>query len=333
MAASFSSAGVLIPIAEQTGNLTLRPNAIVWKVLTDREGRAKSVLFIDRLTRQTEEAHGRAIVLGAGCLESTRILLNSRCDEFPNGLANSSGVLGKYFCEQIMGGRIMGIVPKLVGRKSFADDARPDGSSFYIPRFRNLLEKQNNFIRGYGFEGGGGSTEFPAFARKIPGYGARFKEEIKKYYAAVIAIHSFGEVLPRPENFVAIDPVVRDAWGIPVLRFEVEWGANELAMAQDSHDTQREMFKTAGIEILEERTTPRPPGWSIHEAGTARMGDDPKRSVLNKFNQCHDVKNLFVVDAASFSSATEKNPTLTILTLAMRAADYISEQLSHGSME
>ncbi len=332
VAASFSSTGVLLPIAEKTGNLTLRPNAVAWKVLKDRDGNARSVLFVDRETRQPEEAFGKVIVLGAGCLESTRILLNSRDEETPQGLVNSSGVLGKYFCEQIMAGSISGIVPKLVGRRSPADDARPDGTGIYIPRFRNLQDRSPNFIRGYGFEGGGGSSEFPGFARKIPGFGAKFKEEVKKHSAAIVSIGSFGEVLARPENFVEIDPEVVDAWGIPVLRMNVEWGPNELAMAKDMVETQREMFEAAGIEVLSERTTPLPPGWSIHEAGTARMGDDPKKSVLNKFNQCHDVKNLFVVDAASFVSSTEKNPTLTILSLSMRAADYIAEEMRRGSL-
>jgi glucoside 3-dehydrogenase (cytochrome c) catalytic subunit len=331
VAASFSSAGVLLPIAQQTGNLTLQTNAVAWKVLTDQEGKAKSVLYIDRLTREPREAFGKVIVLGAACLESTRILLNSKSEEHPDGLANSSGVLGKHFCEQIMAGSITGVVPKLRGRKSFADDARPNGTGIYIPRFRNLSDKSPNFIRGYGFEGGGGSEEFPGFARKIPGFGAKFKEEVKKNYAAIISIGSFGEVLARPENYVEIDPVVRDTWGIPVLKFHIEWGPNELAMAKDMVETQREMFKAAGVEVLSERSTPLPPGWSIHEEGTARMGDDPKKSVLNKFNQSHDVKNLFVVDGASFVSATEKNPTLTILTLAMRAADYIADEMRQGT--
>lgn len=331
VAASFSSTGVLLPIAEKTGNLTLRPNAVAWKVLMDREGMARSVLFIDRSSREPEEAFGKVIVLGAGCLESTRILLNSKSAEYPNGLANSSGALGKYFCEQIMAGSIMGVVPKLRGRRSSSDDARPNGTGIYIPRFRNLSDKSPNFIRGYGIEGGGGSDEFPGFARKIPGFGAKFKEEVKKNRAAVISIGSFGEVLARPENYVEIDPYVVDAWGIPVLRINVEWRSNELAMAKDMVETQREMFKAAGVEVMSERTTALPPGWSIHEAGTARMGDDPKKSALNKWTQSHDMKNLFVVDAASFVSSTEKNPTLTILALAMRAADYIAEEMRRGA--
>lgn len=332
VAASFSSAGVLLPIAEKTGNLTLRTNAVAWKILRNKEDKARSVLFVDRLTREPQEAFGKVIVLGAGAMESTRILLNSKDGDYPNGLANSSGALGKYFCEQIMAASIMGVVPKLRGRRSSADDARPDGTGIYIPRFRNLQVKQPNFIRGYGFEGGGGSSEFPGFARKIPGFGAGFKEEVKKNCAAVFSIGGFGEVLPRPENYVEIDPEVRDAWGIPVLKFNIEWGPNELAMAKDMVETQREMFQAAGIEVMTERTTALPPGWSIHEAGTARMGDDPRQSVLNKFNQCHDIKNLFVVDASSFVSSTEKNPTLTILTLAMRASDHIAEEFRLGHL-
>jgi len=187
-------------------------------------------------------------------------------------------------------------------------------------------------VRGYGFEGGGGSSEFPGFANKIPGFGAHFKEEVKKYYATVVSIGSFGEVVPRAENHVEIDPVVCDAWGIPVLKFEVEWGPNELAMARDAIDTQREMFKKAGIEVIGERTTPRQPGHSIHSAGTARMGNDPKASFLNKFSQSHDIKNLFVADASCFVNSSEKNPTLTILALSMRTADYIAEQMRTGAL-
>jgi choline dehydrogenase-like flavoprotein len=332
VSASFSSSGVLLPIAEKTGNLTLRPNAVAWKVLRNKEGKAKSVLFVDRQSRELQEAFGKVIILGAGCLESTRILLNSKDEENPNGITNSSGVLGKYFCEQIMGGSIMGVIPTLRGRKSLADDARPDGAGIYVPRFRNLKDKQSGYIRGFGFEGGGGSSEFPGFARKIPGFGAGFKEEVKKNNATIFSIGAFGEVLARPENYVEIDPVIRDAWGIPVLKFNIEWGPNELAMAKDIVATQREMFAAAGIEVMNERATSLPPGWSIHEAGTARMGDDPKKSVLNKFNQCHDVKNLYVVDASSFVSSTEKNPTLTILTLAMRASDHIAEEFRLGRL-
>jgi choline dehydrogenase-like flavoprotein len=331
VAASFSSAGVLLPIAEKTGNLTLRSNAVAWKVLTDKKGMAKSVLFVDRGTRQTEEAFGKVIVLGASCLESTRLLLNSADEEYPNGLANSGGALGHYFCEQIMGASISGMVPSLRGNKNRGGDARPEGTGFYIPRFRNLGEKQPNFIRGYGFEGGGGSSEFPGFARKIPGFGAKFKEEVKKNYATMVSIGAFGEVLPRYENYVEIDPDTKDAWGIPVLKFNVEWGPNDLAMAKDMVETQREMFKAAGIEVIDERTEPLAPGWSIHEQGTARMGNDPKKSVLNKYNQTHDIKNLFVVDGAASVNASEKNPTLTILSLSMRAADYIADQMRQGA--
>ncbi len=330
--ASFSSAAVLLPIARQTGRLTLRTNAIAWKVLTDKEGRAQSVLFVDRLTRQLEEVYGKVIVMGAGTLDTTRILLNSKNEDHPNGLGNSSGVLGKYFCEQIMAGNITGLIPKLKGNSNRGGDARPEGTGFYIPRFRNLGKPRKDFLRGYGFEGGGGSMEVPGFALKIPGFGANFKSEVLKYYATVVGIGSFGELIPRAENHLEIDPVVRDAWGIPVVKFEVQWGPNELAMARDANDTQREIFKKAGIEIIDERTEPLPPGWSIHSAGTARMGNDPRTSFLNKFNQSHDIKNLFIADAACFVSSTEKNPTLTILSLSMRTADYIAEQMRHGEL-
>ncbi len=332
VAASFSSAGVLLPIAEKTGNLTTRTNAVVWKVTSDRENRARSVVFLDRISRQVEEVYGKVIVVAAGTLDSTRILLNSKNEDYPNGLGNSSGVLGRYFCEQIMAGDITGLIPSLKGNPNRGGGARPDGSGYYIPRFRNLKEKQKNFVRGYGFEGGGGSGEFPGFANKIPGFGADFKEEVKKYYATVISMGSFGEIIPRAENRVEIDPVVRDIWGIPVVKFDIEWGENDLAMARDANDVQREMFEKAGIEIISERTTPYPPGYSIHSAGTARMGNDPKTSYLNKFNQSHDIKNLFVADASCFLNSSEKNPTLTILALSMRTADYIAEKMRTGDL-
>ncbi|MEO6966171.1 MAG: GMC family oxidoreductase, partial [Acidobacteriaceae bacterium] len=332
VAASFSSVGVLLPIAEKTGNLTIRTNAVVWKVTTDKENQAKSVVFLDRTTRQVEEVYGKVIVMGAGTLDSTRILLNSTNDDSPEGLGNSSGVLGRYFCEQIMAGYILGLIPKLKGNTNRGGGAHPSGTGIYIPKFRNLKEQSKDFVRGYGYEGGGGSGEFPGFAKKIPGFGAGFKDEIKKYYATRIGIGSFGEVIPRADNYVSIDPVVRDAWGIPVLKFDITWGPNELAMARDANDAQREMFEKSGIEIFAEGTTPQPPGTSIHSAGTARMGNDPKTSYLNKFNQSHDIKNLFVADAASFVSSTEKNPTLTILALSMRMADYIVEQMRSGEL-
>lgn len=328
--ASFSSAAVLIPVAQATGNLTLRTNAVAWKVMAGKDGRAKSVLFVDRHTRELEEAYGKVIILGAGTLDTALILLNSKNEDYPDGLANSSGVLGRYFSEQIMAGDITGLIPRLRGNSNRGGDARPEGTGFYIPRFRNLKEQRKDFVRGYGFEGGGGSSEFPGFAAKIPSFGAGFKDEVLKYYATVVSIGSFGEVVPRAENRVKIDPVVRDAWGIPVLKFDVEWGANELAMARDAVDMQHEMFKKAGIEILSERTEPLSPGWSIHSAGTARMGNDPKTSVVNKFNQAHDLKNLFVADAACFVSSSEKNPTLTILALASRTADYIADEMRRG---
>jgi len=330
--ASFSSLGVLIPPALATGKLTIRPNALVHTVTVDKNNRATGVAFVDRLTRRHEEVRGRIVVLGASTLETTRLLLNSKSPAHPNGLANSSGVLGKYFCEHVMGGSVNGIIHELAGRHGIPSDARPHGSGAYIPKFRNVTERSKEFLRGYGFEGGAGAGEFPGVAHRLPGFGASFKREVKRMWPTTVGVTGFGEVLPRADNYVEIDPTRTDAWGIPVLRFHVTWGENELRMVRDMTAAAEEMFRAAKIEITRVRPGPLPPGCSIHEAGTARMGNDPRESVVNRFNQAHDIKNLFLVDASVFCNSSEKNPTLTILALAMRASEYIVSERRKGNL-
>jgi len=328
---SFSSLGVLIPLAEQTGRFTLRPNAVVREVLLTKKGDTVSgVSFLDRETRREFQVRGRVVILGASSLESTRLLLNSTSRRYPNGLGNSSGALGKYFCEHIMGGSINGIIPSLKGTPPVSGDARPYGSSPYLPKFRNVTEQRKDFLRGYGFETEAGSGEFPGYARSIKGFGADFKARVREMYNTTVGMTAFGEVLPRADNFVEIDKTRTDEWGIPVLKFHVTWGENEKAMVKDMNDTAEEMFRAAGIEIVRQSMEPRSPGFSIHEAGTCRMGSDPKVSMLNSHNQSHEIANLFVVDGSSFTSSTEKNPTLTIMALAARAADFITEEMRRG---
>jgi choline dehydrogenase-like flavoprotein len=330
--ASFSSLGVLIPPALATGKLTIRPNSLVHTVLVDRNNRATGVAYVDRLTHRQEEARGRIVVLGASTLETTRLLLNSKSAAHPDGLGNSSGALGKYFCEHIMGGSVDGIIHELAGRHGIPSDARPHGSGAYIPKFRNVAERSKEFLRGYGFEGGAGAGEFPSIAHRLAGFGASFKREVKRMWPTTVGVTGFGEVLPRADNYVELDPARRDAWGIPVLRFHVTWGENELAMVKDMTETAEEMFRTAKIEITRVRPGPLPPGYSIHEAGTARMGNDPRASVVNRFNQSHDVRNLFLVDGSVFCNSSEKNPTLTIMALAMRASEYIVSERKKGHL-
>ena len=331
--AAFDSPTGLIYPAMETGKLALRPGSVVHEVLVDKQtGRARGVAFLDATTGKSYEAKARVVMLGASTLESARLLLLSKSRQHPNGLGNSSGHVGHNFCEHLMGPGVSALAKDLVGKPRTNDDGRP--GSFYLARFRNLKEKQAKFIRGYGFEGGSGTGMFSgvATARRLPGFGAAWKKQVRDHAGAYIHMGGFGEVLPRFENHVDLDPKVRDRHGIPVLRFHIEYGDNEKRMAEDMAVTAREMFEAARFEILEHRKDINPVGWSIHELGTVRMGADPKTSVLNGFQQSHDVPNLFVVDGASHSSAGAQNPTWTIMALAWRAGDYVVEELKRRNL-
>jgi len=328
--AAFDSPTGLIYPALDTGRLTLRTNATVREVTMDTAtGRARGVVFVDSESGRTFEAKAKAVVLGASTLESTRLLLLSRAAAHPNGLGNSSGHLGHNFCEHVMGPGIGGLVKDLVGKPRTLDDGRPGG--FYIPRYRNLKDRQKGFLRGYGFEGGSGAKMINS-AADVPGFGSSWKKEVRQLAGAVIDMGGFGEVLPRYESHVDLDPVVKDRWGIPVLRFHYEFGDNEKKMCEDMVATAREIFEEAGIEVLGADHTVLTEGWSIHELGTARMGDDPKTSVLNSFQQSHDVKNLLVVDGSSHVSASCQNPTWTILALAWRSSEHLADQMKRGEL-
>ena len=328
--AAFDSPTGLIYPAMDTGRLTLRTNATVREVTLDpATGKARGVVFVDTETGRTFEAKGKAVILGASTLESTRLLLLSRSAAHPNGLGNSSGHVGHNFCEHVMGPGIGGLVKDLVGKPRTLDDGRPGG--FYVPRYRNLKDRQPGFIRGYGFEGSAG-TGMITDAAKLPGFGSSWKKGVREASGAVIGMGAFGEVLPRYDSYVDLDPVVKDRWGIPVLRFHYEFGDNEKKMCEDMVATGREIFEEAGIEVLETDEKILTEGWSIHELGTARMGSDPKTSVLNAFQQSHDVKNLLVVDGSSHVSASCQNPTWTIMALAWRSCEHLAEQMKKGAL-
>jgi choline dehydrogenase-like flavoprotein len=329
--AAFDSPTGLIYPALDTGNLTLRTNATAYEITVDPDsGKARGVAFIDTDTGKTYEARGKAVVVAASTLESARLLLLSKSKTYPNGIGNSSGHVGHNFCEHLMGPGVTGIVKDLVGKARTLDDGRPGG--FYVPRFRNLKEKNPNFIRAYGFEGSSGNTMFPQSAFWAKGFGSSYKKQVRDYAGAFIDMGGFGEVLARYENYVDIDPEVKDKWGIPALRFHYKFGDNEKKMAADMSDAAREMFEQAGIEIVEVKRQVRTEGWSIHELGTARMGTDPKTSVLGQFQQSHDVKNLLVVDGSSHVSASCHNPTWTIMALAWRSCDHLADQLRKGEV-
>lgn len=323
--AAFDSPTGLIRPAMDTGNLTLRPNSTVYEVTVDKTtGKADGVNFLDSDTKKSYKAKAKVVVLAASTLESARLMLLSKSEQYPNGIGNSSGHVGHNFCEHLMGPSVSGFSKDLVGKPRTLDDGRPGG--FYIPRFRNIEEQRRDFIRGYGFEGGSGTTMVPASAW-APGFGEEYKKYVRDYAGAMFSMGGFGEVLPRYENYVEIDPNLKDAWGVPVLKFNYKFGDNEKKMALDMYNTGREMFEAAGFEITSATKDLECEGWSIHELGTSRMGNDPKTSVLNQYQQSHDVKNLFVVDGSSHVCASAQNPTWTIMALCWRSCEYLSDQL------
>jgi choline dehydrogenase-like flavoprotein len=326
---SFHSPTALIYPARDTGNLTVRPYSVVSQVLMDEgTGRAAGVRVIDANSRQVMDFKARVVVLGAGTLESTRILLNSKSQLHPSGLGNSSGVLGCFLSEHMMGIRGSGFMPSRIGKEPTLDDGRPVPP--YISRFRNVTDRHPSFIRGYHFQGGGGCAEYPGMAHQIPGYGKAFKSSVRKYYPAMISLGGFGEVLPRRENRVTLDPEVKDAWGIPVIRFDYKFGDNEMKMATDMAQTIEEMLTAAGAESIQIVKDPLPPGWSIHEIGTARMGKDPRDSVTDPFCRLHDAPNVYLADASPFVSGGTQNTTWSILAMCWRTMDYLKEQMRRG---
>jgi len=329
--AAFDSPTGLIYPAFDKGNLTIRTNSTVSEVLVDNNtGKARGVAFIDTVTGKSLEAKAKVVVLAASTLESARLMLLSKSRLYPNGIGNSSNHVGHNFCEHVMGPGVTGIYKKKIGAPRTLDDGRPGG--FYVARFRNLAEKHPKFIRGYGFEGGSGTTMFPGNAIEMKGFGSAYKKNVRDYAGAFIDMGGFGEVLARYENYVDLDPNVKDRWGIPVLRFNYKFGDNEKKMCEDMAETAQEMFEAAGIEIVSVNKQMLTEGWSIHEMGTARMGSDPKTSVLNQFQQSHDVKNLFVVDGSSHVSAANQNPTWTIMALCWRSCDYLAEEFKKGNL-
>jgi glucoside 3-dehydrogenase (cytochrome c) catalytic subunit len=325
----FNSYFTTVADALATGRCTLISNAMVYKVLMDSDrNRATGVLYIDRVTRQPKEISAKVVVLCAQSLESVRILFNSATRQYPNGLANSSGVLGHYLMDHATGGGASGLFPELaVGRPSLNGPNRPD--DIYVIRFRNTRSgpRSRKFLRGYGYQGGGGVR----FNWRAPGFGAAYKQALKEPVAG-LSLGGFAECLPRWDNYIGIDPVVKDAFGIPALRIHMTYGDNELALVKDMADSAAEMLEAAGAKNVWSHFEPPRPGWAIHEVGIARMGEDSKKSVLNQFQQAHDIKNLFVMDGACFTSTGCQNVTLTIMALAVRSCDYLMQEMKRGNL-
>ena len=327
----FSSPGSTLPSAAKTGRLTLRPNSVVREVIMDTStGKARGVRIVDQLTRRESEVYGKVVVLCASTLESTRILLNSKSKYFPDGVANSSGALGHYLMDHLYQISASGIVKTLQGSEYDFSDGRANG--IYVPRFRNISDKHPKFIRGYGMQGSSRINMGYSNAKDIRGFGPGFKKMARENPREVgWGLGAWCEMLPQFENKVSIHPTKVDAWGVPSLHIECKHGDNELAMAKDALETILEMAEAAGFEVQSTSSTPATPGFCIHEVGTARMGSDPKTSVLNKWNQTWDVKNIFVTDGACFTSIGCQNPTLTMMAITARASDYIAEEFKRGN--
>ncbi len=324
----FNAAFTTVPDALRTKKCTLISDAMAHRVLMDEKtGRATGVEYVDRLTKKTKEVHARVVILCAQTQESTRILLNSKTSQFPNGLANSSGALGHYFTAHVRSGGAHGEMPAFGQAPTLGGPVRPIG--IYVPRFRNLLGKsgEQGFLRGFGFEG----ESSVGFNWSAPGFGEAYKKALREPNVG-LGLTGFGEVLPRWENRVEIDLDVKDIFGIPVLKIFMKDGENETAMIKDMGASAGEMLEAAGAKNVRTYAHPSAPRWALHEAGTARMGADPQKSVLNQFQQTHDVKNLFVMDASGFTSNPCQNPTLTIMTLCVRSCDYLMNEMKRGEI-
>ena len=323
----FSSPFTTVAAALRTGSCTLLTNAVVARVDMDpRTNRARGVTYVDGLTHRTHEIRGRVVILCAQALESTRILFNSTTAAHPRGLGNSSGMLGHYLMDHAVGGIARGHLPGISARTTAAEPYRPNG--IYVIRFRNLGDdRRPDFIRGYAFQG----SATPAFHFGAPGFGAEYKRSVK---AGVYRVYlgAYGESLARFDNYCEIDPERRDAWGIPVLRVHMTHGPNEIAMMKDAAAAGAELLEAAGATGISTSTGPEIPGTAIHEVGTARMGQDPRTSVLDPFNRLHDVDNVFVMDGACFVSSSCQHPTLTMMALTARACDHLLDGFRRGDV-
>jgi choline dehydrogenase-like flavoprotein len=324
----FSSLNATLPAAQKTGKLTIRPHSVVHSVLFDPSTRSVTgVHVIDGQTRQSTEFRGKVLFLCASALESARILLNSSSREFPTGLANSSGQLGRNLMDHVMGG---GAKAVMTGREDRTQQGRrPNG--IYVPRFRNVKQKHPDFLRGYGFQGGGARQDWQR-AIDMPGFGAEFKSLLKSPGPWKFTFYGFGECLPNTSNYIELDTGKTDAWGVPTLKIHCAFGENERALLKDMSITAAEMLNAAGARNIETFIEDNAPGLTIHEMGTARMGHDPKTSVLNAHNQAHEVKNLFVTDGACMTSSSCVNPSLTYMALTARACDYAVALMKRGEL-
>ncbi len=344
--ADFSSSTVLVYPALQGGQVDLYTNAIVREVVTDNEGWATGVSYINKDDNQEYRLHGRTVVLAASSCSSARILLNSRSEQHENGLGNSSDHVGHYLHDSTGASRAA-FLPELMDREIYNEDG-VGGMHVYTPWW--LEDSKLDFTRGYHLEIGGGMT-MPSYGfgfaanqynqylgERVGGYGNQLREDVRRFYGSRLSIACRGESIPQWSNYCELDPSVVDRWGIPVLRFNYQWTQQEINQARHMQDTMEELLEfSAGVLLgskpgADDNYGLSKPGEIIHEVGTTRMGSDSRRSVTNQFGQLHDTNNVFVVDAGTFVSQADKNPTWTIMALSWRTSDYIIEQMKQRNL-
>ena len=340
--ADFSSGSCLIfPAQKSGGQVDLYVNSMVKEVTVDNNGKATGVNFVNKDDRREYSIKGRVVVLAASACSTARILLNSKSTHHPNGLGNSSNLVGKYLHDSTGSDR-MAFVPELMKRKRYNEDG-VGGFHVYSPWW--LDNKKLDFPRGYHIElwGGMGMPSYgfgfnqsavnEYLGEEVGGYGHKIREEVKDFYGSLVGLSGRGESIARKENYCEIDPTTVDEFGIPVLRFNYQWSDNELKQARHMHETFEEVLGNMGGKLLGDKPGPEKkyglhnPGRIIHEVGTTRMGSDPKTSVVNEFERLHDVENVFIVDAGPFVSQADKNPTWTIMALSWRTSEFIIEEL------
>lgn len=327
--AFFSSPYFLLPLARATGNLELRTNAVAREILVDADGHAKGVAYIERGSRREVEVYGKAVVVAASCITTAQIMLNSRSRQWPTGIANSSGQVGRNLCDHMYGTSGYGYLPQLLGQPSFPDNVTA-GTVAWLPRWQNLENpRQEKFIRGYSFYPGGGCDIFPSYYDDIEGYGEAYQAEIKRRYPTPVSLTLQAPSQRSDNNYVDIDPVKKDIFGIPQVRISFKWDDNTLKMWEHSVEVSKSLFSAMGA-VYQGHGEPESPGWSLHETGTCRMGNDPAHFVTNRFGQTHDVPNLYACDASVFLNCTDKTTTLSILAFSLRTSEYIIERFKKG---
>jgi choline dehydrogenase-like flavoprotein len=320
----FSSNASTLPWAAKTGNLTLRPFSVVESIIyDDKKGKATGVRVVDANTKEEMEFFAKIIFVNAAALNTNLILLNSKSSRYPNGLGNDNGQLGKFFAFHNYSARISA---EYDGLKEFSTDGRNPAGGGYLPRFRNVYKQETNFKRGYA----SGFSARRSLDRDTSGVGESLKANLVKAPLGPwrVGSHMMGETIPKESNFVNLSKDKKDAWGVPLLNISVDYDENDRLMKKDYIEQLSEMFTEAGFKNIEVNDSSQAPGLDIHEMGGARMGHDPKTSILNKWNQIHDCKNVFVTDGACMTSTSTQNPSLTYMALTARAVDYAVKSIN-----